>query len=513
MALHLKLFPAWAELTGTKHELKEIDLELSFKDLTAESQLKRFKSGCYAREKAHKVWEGYDDWKAAKIGQLKENLTVHACKWREETLLVPIGLCHRLLDRGIRWENAREPVTRTLDLPPFDGRIRPYQTRAIQMALSDRNIASGLGITQCATGTGKTVVGQEILRHLAAPGLFIVPSRPILMQTYERFRNSFGRRNVGIYGDGKHQHGNITVATYQSLYSADPEEFDRYSVAIMDEAAHVAAETFFEVSTNRIRNAVYRFGLSADIARADGGEMLVEAAAGPIIFEYPAHQAIKDGYLARPSFMTYVVTTTGGEYKDWKTKTVKGKEVRQFLGMKQAVPINEYSDHACYKNWVLGNDRLNDFVAATCSVNASSNKSVLVLIDEKEHGEVICERLRMMGVDHAFVIGGEDNDAVLESFNQRRTKVLVATSTLGEGADTISVDVLINLMGGKRPKQAVGRALRNDPDPDTGIPRKPTATVIDFDFPTCKVLNSHYNHRHLVYEEYDCGQPTRLMLP
>lgn len=259
---------------------------------------------------------------------------------------------------------------------------------------------------------------------------------------------------------------------------------------------HIGAETFFEVGLNRIPNLLYRYGLTADEDRYDGGTILVHAAGGPVIYDYDAARAIRDKHLASPIFVIYKITKTRGTYIEWKTDKKTGK--RKQVGIAQSEPIEKYDHHAAYKNWVLGNDLLTEKVAEMTKAFNSAGKSVLILVDEKEHGEKFQKLLPEAG----FSYGGlSENDEIMTAFNKRELKTIIATSVLREGADTVPVDVLINLMGGTRPKQANGRALRNDPD-ENGVPRKPTAIIIDFDFPLSPVLHKHSELRKEVHKTY-----------
>jgi superfamily II DNA or RNA helicase len=350
---------------------------------------------------------------------------------------------------------------------------------------------------------GKTAVVQEFVREIGKRSIFLVPSKPILDQTVRRFQDAFGKNQVGWYsGDGK-KHSYITVATYQSVNLASPEEFDDYSVAMFDECHHVGAETFFHASMNQVRNATHKFGFSADEERSDGGTILVEAAVGPCIYDYPAWQAIDDGFLARPTFITYRVENTGGKFKHWKTT---GK-TRELVGEKDAEPYQGPDAGISYKNWILGNDQLATFVTGMAKSLAAAGSSSLILVDELEHGEKLCALLGEEFVDYGFCVGGgKNNETLLKAFNKRVLKILVATTTLSEGADTIPVDALFNLLGGMRPKQAAGRALRNETV--DGVALKPTSLVIDFDCVNSPALTRHYEARADIYREYRCGEPT-----
>jgi superfamily II DNA or RNA helicase len=243
-----------------------------------------------------------------------------------------------------------------------------------------------------------------------------------------------------------------------------------------------------------LKHALLRFGLTATPDRADGCDLLIEAACGDTLYSYAAPEAIKDGYLARPEFIMYSVQQTHGTFKKWKTE----KKKRVLKGLEQACSNSKKADTdamVAYKHWVLGNDMLNDSVAAMARDCAAMGKSVLILVDEKEHGEKLSERLQ--GVVHEFVHGERlDVEDVVEQFNLRKIPILIGTTVIGEGTDTIPVDVMFNLLGNTRPKQAIGRALRNE----NGL--KPKCLIIDFFFPNCSILDRHSSMREEVYREY-----------
>lgn len=452
----------------------------------------------------------------AKLAELKANVHVFACEWEGENLRIPTGLLPSLFNYceanqiPVSSEDKREfDVPRRLLLGPPAPTLRLPQAEALALLKSERVVPDkGVGLIRLATGVGKTALAQELIRHHGCQTIFLVPSLPILKQTVKRFEDAFGAKNVRAYGGGKKSIGWVTVATYQSVYKANPGDFDEVVLAISDECHHVAADTLFDVLQNKLKNAVHRYGLTAFEERADNATLLVEAAVGPVIYQYDAPQAIKDGFLARPEFLIFDVFATKG---NWTKYQIKGKKrvVQKVLASK---PYDGDNALLAYRHWVLGNDILNNFVAGLArGLSEQEGKSVLILVDEKEHGD----RLMALIPGAGFCIGGgADNEQLLRDFNARKLKVLLGTSTLGEGADTIAVDVLICLQGGASESgtlQAVGRALRNDPHPDTGTPRKPQTLIIDFNFPMCRILDRHGSMREKVY--YPMGLVSRGRIP
>jgi superfamily II DNA or RNA helicase len=502
MHANLTLKPAWVVVTAPSSILEEIDKHFSYTNKSAQYEMTRFlKAEKFRRSRMEDKPEWYDGWYAKKIKEIKDSIIVKCCKTEGSSLLVPIGL----LDRTIEFLNGKatvqidetrnfEPNKKHLGQKGEKKKLRKPQEEALQALEGKSN-----GLLKIATGVGKTVLGEELIAKLGCKAIFLVPSTPILNQTVRRFKARFGDKMVGEYSGKRKQDCWITVATYQSVYASEPGTFDDISLVIADEVHHVAADTFFGAVVEKIPNAVYRFGLTADEERADGGTILVHSAVGDIAYKYTASQAIESGYLAKPTYFVYSVYRTQGSFKKWKTKDNKRVET----GVQRSEATNDPDEGKCYKNWVLGNDLLTAKVASMAKAFVEDGLSVLILIDEKEHAEKFAEHLS--GVEYGVCVGGgKENENYLKAFNQRQLKLLMGTSTLGEGTDLIPVDVMFQLQGGasrSKTRQADGRALRNDPDPETGIPRKPTSLVIDFNFPMCDTLARHSASRKEIHAE------------
>jgi superfamily II DNA or RNA helicase len=513
--MELTINASFCDLTGPKETLDAVDRFFTFRDKAAESQIQRFKKTLKFKDRSIAAQNGGElpdewlKWKAAKLKELQAVVVVHCCKWNDENatnaLKVPTGLVPRLLE--FLAEKQQVVVVkdkRNFDLPRriLKGEpppsLRKPQVAAIQeLTRNDRGVLHGLGLARMATGVGKTALAQELIRKLGHRTIFLVPSLPILKQTIKRYEAAFGSKNVKAYGGGKKDIGYITVATYQSVYKADPEDFQDVDAVIADECHHVSADTFYDVMMNKLGHCVWRIGLTAFEERADGSTQLIESAVGPVVYKYDAPEAIADGYLAQPTFMVYDVFNTYGTWPKMKEDKKTGKRV-----VDRMMPSTQYNGEdqiTAYRNWVLGNDILNNFVAQVTSAFVRDGKSVLILVDEIEHGV----RLRNLIPDAGFVQGGgKDNESIMKEFNKRNLKVVIGTSTIGEGADTVPVDVLFFLQGGASKSgtlQANGRALRNETD-ENGVARKPTALIIDFNFPLCDLLARHSMLREQVHK-------------
>lgn len=498
--LTIEVYSSRSLIIGDQATLSKINQEFSFKNKRVQSSIFRFQKGFKWKEKRLMETLGelpkeYLDHKEATLAPLRAKLNVFLCDLNQGSMIAPTGLVPRiqayLKDIGVQFT--------TFDIRDFGSLSKKYLSgaklnylrtpqREGLLALNASRPMYGVGMYRIATGCGKTGLAQEIIRELGHKSIFLVPSQPILKQTVKRFERAFGKKYVGTYGGGVKDIRYVTVATYQSVYKGDPEDFQDFDVAIFDEVHHVGADTFFDVAVNRLKHTTHRYGLTAFEERADGGTMLVEAACGPVIYSYDVEQGIKEGYLAKPMFMFYDITKTSGT---WVRKNLTDPKKNKTI---ESIEYDGDDNLLSYRHWILGNDLLNNAVAQITEAFVEDGLSVLILVDEKEHGERL---LKLMPNAGFAVGGGKDNERLMKEFNERKLKRLIGTSTLGEGADTIPVDVLINLQGGasvSAVKQAYGRALRNEED-ENGVPQKPTTLIVDFNFPKSRMFSRHFGIR------------------
>ena len=71
----------------------------------------------------------------------------------------------------------------------FKGQFRDYQQRILdnaKMHLKDHKIH-----IVAAPGSGKTILGLELIRRLNQPALILSPSQTVRQQWGERFKNNF----------------------------------------------------------------------------------------------------------------------------------------------------------------------------------------------------------------------------------------------------------------------------------------------------------------------------------
>lgn len=103
----------------------------------------------------------------------------------------------------------------------FRGTFRDYQARVLSNA--NRHLSDGKVHIVAAPGSGKTILGLELIRGLNAPAIVLSPSVTIRQQWGERFEHSFIPEGENIEEYVSYDLKNpalITSVTYQALHAA-----------------------------------------------------------------------------------------------------------------------------------------------------------------------------------------------------------------------------------------------------------------------------------------------------
>lgn len=343
--------------------------------------------------------------------------------------------------------------------------LRPYQKEALEAL--DKNPR---GVIEAITGSGKSLIIQELIYRKGLRTLLITPSSNILSIFEEKLSDVFGSRHVGILTGGKKQLDKpITISTYQSLPKIPPEWFQTVQMVITDECHHSAADTLYELNIKHFQKIYYRYGFSATFFRNDSSEMSLQGVLSDVIYKYNYQRATKEKYLCRVKF--HIIENYNGVYCDnWR------EEVKEALTL---------------------NDKYNDMVAMLAKGFDAKKIPTIVFVNEIEHGNQLHARIP----NSVFICGNEtraDNKKTLADFNDRKFNVLIGTSVIGEGVDTVPAQIGILASGFKAESeviQKIGRLLR----PCEG---KDRATFIDFMNIGTKYMNKHYKQRLRIYKSY-----------
>jgi len=430
--------------------------------------------------------------KAWIVGQLKQYENYNVCLLNNDNTF-PTGLVFKIKELYELAKNDSRYNTKLFELKIINKQIKPeaynifrwnntppkmryYQEECLSIAEKENR-----GTFEVCVGGGKTLIAANIIKSTGVNTLFIVPSSALAQQTYEVFSSYFGKSKVQqlttkIVKDNK-KLGPILISTVQTLGSLTKQNLvhkvmNHVHSMMIDEAHHSASSTYMNLLPY-MDHIYYRYNFSGTYIRNDAKIMELWGVCDKKLYKYSSAQATKDGYLTPVEF---------------KIKTIRGEY--------HSVYNTEYSKN--YSSKVF----LDEIVNQVKSI--PSDKQILILVDRKELvGQQIHDFLKVAKIESTYVTGDNNKKELskaMEDFNNKKTRILIASTVLGEGADIRSTDYLIMARGGKSEiaiTQAVGRAVRLYPD-------KKTATVIDFDWSGPKWLGKHTKLRMETYvKEFD----------
>jgi superfamily II DNA or RNA helicase len=200
------------------------------------------------------------------------------------------ALVEQLRAQGIAYQDtarAYQPTPWPLhtDRQPF-----PHQQEALETWWQK----GGRGVVVLPTGTGKTHLAILAIHQVGRPTLVITPTIDLLNQWYNELVTAFAVP-VGLLGGGYYDLQPLTVTTYDSAYIHLERWGNRFGLLVFDECHHLPGPTYLTSALGSI--APYRLGLTATPERADGQEVLLADAVGPIVYRREIRQ-LSGEYLA-----------------------------------------------------------------------------------------------------------------------------------------------------------------------------------------------------------------------
>ena len=177
-------------------------------------------------------------------------------------------------------------LTKEKNLIPVDFdsdiELRPDQEAAIE-----KTIDKDFGVIVSPPGSGKTIIGLEIIAQKRQPALIIVHRKQLFDQWIDRIQSflKIPKKEIGQIGNQKFKVGKeITVAMIQSLSRSEEIEkiSNSFGTIIVDECHHIPAKSFREAIVNF--NSFYLYGLTATPKRKNNDEKLIYVYIGNILY-------------------------------------------------------------------------------------------------------------------------------------------------------------------------------------------------------------------------------------
>ncbi|HLA69315.1 MAG TPA: DEAD/DEAH box helicase family protein, partial [Bacteroidota bacterium] len=311
----------------------------------------------------------------------------------------------------------------SLDEVPFKSCIQltPFQAKVVDSALEHDQ-----GVIVAPSGSGKTIIGLELIARRKLPALILVHRRQIFDQWVERIQEFLGipKAHIGQYSGIKKKIGDqITVGLLQSLArKKDLSEFrGEFGTILVDECHHIPASTFRDVVSQL--NTHYLYGLTATPKRKHNDEKLIYVYIGEIV----ARMETMDfkPALPPPSQIFEVIVRVTDLAIPFKFTT----DLFQLL-----------AKVVCFdtaRNKLIVDDVLKETFVG---------KKVLVLSERKEHLEIL--NLYTKGKCETIVISGDDSPRARRSkvrqIDDGHYQVILSTGQFfGEGVDIRGITCLI----------------------------------------------------------------------
>jgi len=350
---------------------------------------------------------------------------------------------------------------------------RDYQGQLIRIAVDKQR-----GVIKAATASGKTIIMLGIIS--------CYPSSKILFLSDTYVPISQFKEGIEKYHFSQQE---ITCGTIHSFYKKSIKELSEFNIIIIDECHGVGSFDGMYAKLLYKSTASIRLGFTATLPNTLKGKLALEGLLGPVLGELTIQEGVDKGVIVKPKIIIKKIPLNSKVrgLTRYKTKIVKKGD--------GSLTILE----GVYDSGVVNNRTLNRIITRDVRYDLKKDRTVLILVQEIKHGLNIVEiAKRLFDIDIVFVQGsteGDLRDEIRLAMEDRKIKVVVATSVFRKALNIPSLDVIVNACGGKSEVmtlQAIGRGLRISEGKEKVIIR-------DYFNPSHHYLISHFGERLSMY--------------
>jgi superfamily II DNA or RNA helicase len=295
--------------------------------------------------------------------------------------------------------------------------LLPHQEIALEKVTE-----KDFGVIVSPPGSGKTIIGLEIIAQKKQPALIVVHRKQLFDQWIERIQSflKVPKREIGQIGNQKFTIGKeITVAMIQSLTRINEisKIANSFGTIIVDECHHIPAKSFREAIVNF--NSFYLYGLTATPKRKNNDEKLIYVYIGNILYNAEQKQEFKENNIKAEINIRETNLFAPFDYKIDKYETISSILI-----------------HDTQRNSLIIEDIEN---------NVSRFKTILVLTERKAHVGIL--NLYLRDKFETITIHGDDSEknrrSKLEQLKQGHYKIVISTGQyFGEGVDVDNLECL-----------------------------------------------------------------------
>lgn len=327
------------------------------------------------------------------------------------------------------------------------------------------------GIIIMPTGSGKTLVGVEVCKHLSDDKILIVVNTLDLIQQWRNFLNGYSITDIGIVsGKSKDFMQRITITTINSVRNLKAVHFN---LLIGDEAHHLASPKAKDfLKKNAFDKILF---LTATIKRSDNEErFLIEELKIPIIYNYKQQEAINDKLLNKYDLILqgiYLDTVEEQEYErlhnyilanfskynyDYMTLQISASR-RDFSAIELIKVFNRRKSLMLKAN--------NKIIETAVLLSRHINDKVLVFTEDIEMANKIYQTIKFKEKCSLYHSGINDvqREKILDNFKNNSLNALISCRCLDEGLNIPEANIAIIVSGNSTKRQSIqriGRVIR-----------------------------------------------------
>jgi superfamily II DNA or RNA helicase len=398
-----------------------------------------------------------------------------------------VGLMNKHMD-VVETEDLRTPMLE----PDWEAvkkiSLRDYQVQPVIDLLFKGKEDSG--VINATGGFGKTHI--QAITYAAWNKLntiLAIPLKQVVLQTYEKFKEFFPDKHIGIVGDGKNDLSqDITITTFRSLQNC---AIEKCQLLLVDEMQSAGQDTF----QNCLRQMKpYRlFGFSATTEGLfNNSDKLLKGIFGEDLIYFPYKDA-EDAGAVVPG-MVYMIRMPDDLIIDSYTSI----ESKFKHGIKRCEKRNELIGKACAlipKEWqtIVFIDHVKDHLIPLYKYMPKDTQYLHRESSKKNVG--------------TFALSPKQQNKAIEEFSNNGFQILIASDAFRAGVDIPNCRVVVQASGGSSKVEVLqeayrgSRILTEEKMQRYGLPAKTHFVLVDFMDNHDPTLEGMAKKRMKYYEE------------
>ena len=376
---------------------------------------------------------------------------------------------------------------------PDWGRVKQIKLRDYQREPVLDMLFKGMedsGVINATGGFGKTYI--QAITYAAWNSLntiLCIPLKQVVLQTYEKFKQLFPDKHIGIVGDGKNELSeDITITTFRSLQNC---ALEKCELLLVDEMQSAGQETF-QTALKQMRPK-RMFGYSATTEGIfNNTDKLLKGLFGEDLIYFPYEDAEAAGAVV-PG-MVYMVKMPEdliiGNYSNFESKL-------------------KYGIKKC--------DKRNEIIGKVCSLIPAEWQTIVFIDHVKDHlipmykympqGTKYLHRESSKKNVGSFALSGKQQNKIIEEFSNNEFQILTASDAFRAGVDIPNCRVVVQASGGSSKVEVLqeayraSRILTEENMKKFNLPPKTHFVLVDFMDNHDPTLESMAKKRIKYYEE------------